>query len=107
MNRKVEKGIATRQHIIAAATRQFAELGYEQTSIETLLGELSISRGALYHHFASKEQLFEAVLEEIEADVAQRTLSARAALAIRPSGCAPAARPFSSSGRTRWCARSC
>ena len=71
MNRKLERGEATRHELIGAATRLFAERGYEDTSIEAVLRETGVSRGALYHHFASKEALFEAVLEQVERDVAQ------------------------------------
>src|SRR5690242_20854208 len=56
----------------------FAERGYEDTSIEAVLREAGVSRGSLYHHFASKEALFEAVAEEVETDVGARTLAAAA-----------------------------
>jgi AcrR family transcriptional regulator len=76
MNRKLERGEATRQELVEAATRLFAERGYEDTSIEAVLGEAGVSRGALYHHFAGKEALFEAVLEEVERGVAQAVVDA-------------------------------
>src|SRR3989442_15169406 len=69
-NRRVEQGRQTRDRLIAAATRLFAENGYEGTSIEAVLQEADVSRGALYHHFANKEALFEAVLEGGEAPLA-------------------------------------
>jgi AcrR family transcriptional regulator len=81
MKQKRDKGLATRQHIVATATRRFAESGFAATSIEALLGELGISRGALYHHFASKEALFAAVLEAVESEVAARTVAAGRGLA--------------------------
>lgn len=74
MNRKLERGEATRQELVEAATRLFAERGYEDTSIDAVLRETGVSRGALYHHFAGKEALFEAVLEAVERDVAQAVL---------------------------------
>jgi AcrR family transcriptional regulator len=75
-NRKVEQGQATRGRLVAVATRLFTERGYEGTPIELVLQEAEVSRGALYHHFASKEALFEAVLESVEADVAGAVQSA-------------------------------
>ena len=72
MNRKAERGQATRERLVAVATRLFSELGYEETSIEQVLHESGVSRGALYHHFGSKEALFEAVLEEVERDIGRR-----------------------------------
>lgn len=80
MNTRSEKGLATRDRIVGAATRLFTAAGYEGTSIEDLLGELQISRGALYHHFNGKEELFEAVLERVEADIAQATKDATAGI---------------------------
>src|ERR1700759_5149828 len=65
-NKNVARGEATRSQLIAIATRMFAERGYEDTSIEAVLREAGVSRGSLYHHFASKEALFEAVAEEVE-----------------------------------------
>jgi len=70
-NRKVEQGEATRGQLLAIAKRLFAQQGYDGTSIETVLREANVSRGALYHHFAGKEALFAAVLEAVEADVAR------------------------------------
>jgi AcrR family transcriptional regulator len=66
MTKRAEQGRATREHIVAVATRLFAEQGYEDTSIEDVLGAAGVSRGALYHHFAGKEALFEAALTQIE-----------------------------------------
>ncbi|HEY7486421.1 MAG TPA: TetR/AcrR family transcriptional regulator [Streptosporangiaceae bacterium] len=71
MNKKVERGRATREQLIAIATRLFAERGYEDTSIEAVLQESGVSRGALYHHFSGKEGLFEAVHEEVGIQVAR------------------------------------
>jgi AcrR family transcriptional regulator len=65
------RGRDTRQAIVAAATKLFAELGFEHVSIEMVLRDAAISRGALYHHFKSKESLFEVVLEALEEDIAR------------------------------------
>lgn len=69
MNRKVERGQATREQLVAIATRLFAERGYEATSIEAVLQESEVSRGALYHHFAGKDALFQAVHESLAARI--------------------------------------
>src|SRR5262245_40031774 len=76
MSKKIEQGQATRRELIAIATRLFVAHGYQGTSIEAVLREAGISRGALYHHFDGKEALFEAVLDQVEADVAQRVARA-------------------------------
>jgi AcrR family transcriptional regulator len=77
-NRNVTRGEATRAQLIAIARRMFAERGYEDTSIEAVLREAGVSRGSLYHHFAGKEALFEAVAEDVETSVGEQTLVATA-----------------------------
>jgi AcrR family transcriptional regulator len=67
---RVERGNATRAQILEAATRLFTELGYEATSIAAVLDATGVSRGAFYHHFPSKEALFETVLESVEEGIA-------------------------------------
>lgn len=76
MSKRIERGQVTRQRLVATAARLFADRGYEATSIEDILEEAGVSRGALYHHFDSKETVLEAVLQEIEAEVAQATVEA-------------------------------
>jgi AcrR family transcriptional regulator len=75
-NRNIARGEATRALLIAIATRLFAEHGYEGTSIEAVLREAGVSRGSLYHHFAGKEALYEAVVEDVETKVGNQTLAA-------------------------------
>jgi AcrR family transcriptional regulator len=77
-NKNVARGEATRSQLIAVARRMFAERGYEDTSIEGVLREAGVSRGSLYHHFASKEALFEAVAEDVETTVGTQTIAATA-----------------------------
>jgi AcrR family transcriptional regulator len=60
--KRAAQGRATRGQLIEVATQLFTEHGYEGTSIEAVLSAAGVSRGALYHHFAGKEALFEAVL---------------------------------------------
>lgn len=76
MNKKAERGRATRDQLVEIATGMFAEHGYEGTSIEAVLRAAEVSRGALYHHFAGKEALFEAVFESVETDVGRRAMEA-------------------------------
>ena len=58
------------------ATELFARHGYDATSIEAVLRASGASRGALYHHFADKRTLFEAVLRHVHADAVQQTIDA-------------------------------
>lgn len=65
MKRNVERGQATRAQLVDVATRLFAAHGYDGTSIQAVLEESGVSRGALYHHFPGKDSLFLAVLAEV------------------------------------------
>ena len=76
MNKNVERGQATRAHLVDVATRLFAERGYDGTSIEAVLADSGVSRGSLYHHFRGKDALFWAVLEGVSDRVGQRLLEA-------------------------------
>jgi AcrR family transcriptional regulator len=67
--KRAAQGRATRGQLIEVATRLFTEHGYEGTSIEAVLSAAGVSRGALYHHFAGKEALFEAVVSAVSAQV--------------------------------------
>jgi AcrR family transcriptional regulator len=91
MNKNVERGQATRAHLIEVATRLFAAHGYDGTSIEAVLAESGVSRGSLYHHFAGKDALFQAVLAQISAEVgrlgAEATRDAPDPVAALRGGC--------------------
>lgn len=91
VNKKAERGRATRDRLVAIAVRLFAEHGYEGTSVETVLAESGVSRGALYHHFPGKDALFAAALDAVEADIAEETTVAGAdapdAVAALRAGC--------------------
>jgi len=80
VNQRVEQGQATRAALIDVATELFATNGYEATAIPAVLDAAGVSRGALYHHFESKEALFEAVLQSVEAEATLKvTRAARGA----------------------------
>jgi AcrR family transcriptional regulator len=81
MNTRADHGRATRDHLVATATTLFADRGYEGTSIEAVLEQAGASRGSLYHHFASKKALFEAVLASVEARIGEDTMAAVAGTA--------------------------
>jgi AcrR family transcriptional regulator len=76
VNQRVEQGQATRAALIDVATGLFATNGYEATAIPAVLDAAGVSRGALYHHFKSKEALFEAVLQAVEAQATLKVIRA-------------------------------
>ncbi len=60
-------GADTRQQLLAAATRQFADRGFYGTSIASIAAELDLTKQALLHHFGSKEKLYGEILGQISA----------------------------------------
>ena len=60
----VAKGIETRQNIIAKTLQLFCVKGYYNTSINDILVATGLTKGGLYGHFASKEDLWYAVYDE-------------------------------------------
>ena len=92
-NKNVERGRATREQIVAVATRLFAARGYEGTSIDAVLQGAAVSRGSLYHHFAGKDALFEAVLADVEARVGDQVLAAAESAAVQSAAAGGAMDP--------------
>ena len=76
VDKRLERGRSTRDQLLTAATTLFTERGYDDTSIEIILEAADVSRGALYHHFSSKEAIFDSVLDHVEADIATKVAAA-------------------------------
>jgi AcrR family transcriptional regulator len=69
---QAERSEATRGALIAAARRLFAERPYSEVGTEEIVRAAGVTRGALYHHFEDKRDLFRAVFEEVERGLAER-----------------------------------
>ena len=69
---QADRSAATRDALVAAARRLFAEQGFAEVATDTIVAAAGVTRGALYHQFADKTALFDAVLEAVEADIARR-----------------------------------
>jgi len=54
----------TRRRLLDAAVRTFARLGYDRASMDEIASEAGLTKGALYWHFASKIELFKAIMAE-------------------------------------------
>jgi TetR/AcrR family transcriptional regulator, transcriptional repressor for nem operon len=55
----------TRERLLQAAFREVYRSGYQSAGLDTILAQAGVTKGALYHHFGSKEALGHAVVEEI------------------------------------------
>ena len=56
---------STRQRLIAAASRQFAQRPYSMVSLDDILTEAELTKGAMYFHFASKQALAAAIIDDL------------------------------------------
>ena len=62
---------ATRRRLVGAARGLFGARGYAEVGTEEIVRAAGVTRGALYHQFRDKADLFAAVAEEIEAEIAE------------------------------------
>ncbi len=71
-----ERTAQTRAALITAARRLFGAEGFAEVGAERIAREAGMTRGALYHQFADKADLFAAVLDQVEAEIALRVAGA-------------------------------
>jgi len=69
------RGDATRAALVAAARALFTERGYAAVGTEEVVRRAGVTRGALYHHFRDKRDLFRAVFEQTEAEIMQTIIA--------------------------------
>jgi AcrR family transcriptional regulator len=75
-SRKTEQAEATQAALIAAARALFAARGYADVPTEEIVQRAGVTRGALYHHFRDKRDLFRAVVEQLEQETVEKIASA-------------------------------
>jgi AcrR family transcriptional regulator len=74
--RKAEQAEATRSALLKVARGLFAERGFADVSTEEIVQRAGVTRGALYHHFRDKRDLFRTVFERVEEEVAEKIAGA-------------------------------
>ncbi len=72
-NLKANHAETTRAQLVKQARKLFAKKGYSHVAMEEIVERAGMTRGALYHHFkAGKQELFLAVFETLEAELAEK-----------------------------------
>src|ERR1700759_3309319 len=74
--RRAEQAEGTRAALIDAGRALFAERGFADVGTEEIVRAAGVTRGALYHQFADKTELFAAVFEAVETDTSERIQAA-------------------------------
>src|SRR5580704_19252235 len=72
--RRAEHASDSRGALVASARRLFAAQGFDGTGTEQIVADARVTRGALYHHFRDKADLFRAVMAEAAGSIAQRLI---------------------------------
>jgi AcrR family transcriptional regulator len=79
--RQAERLEATRTAIVSAASDLFGRQGYTQATVDKIAAAAGVAKGAVYHHFSTKERLFETVFEATTASLAAHVAASVAAAA--------------------------
>lgn len=66
----------TRDRLLAAGRKAFAEKGFSDASMDDLTAEVGLTRGALYHHFGDKKGLLAAVVAQLDGEMAASAMQA-------------------------------
>jgi AcrR family transcriptional regulator len=69
MAKQAERRAATTEAILKAGRRLFGERGFAATTIDDIANAAQVAKGAVYHHFATKEAVFEAVFDSVSRDL--------------------------------------
>jgi AcrR family transcriptional regulator len=75
-NKKVEQSEVTRGVLLRVARELFTDKGYAATATEDIVQRAGVTRGALYHHFRDKAELFQAVFEDVERELVETVRAA-------------------------------
>jgi len=69
MAKQAERRAATTEAILKAGRRLFGEQGFAATTMDDIAEAARVAKGAVYHHFATKETVFEAVFDQVSRDL--------------------------------------
>lgn len=101
----LERSEATQKSLVAAARALFVEKGFATTSTPQIVAAANVSRGALYHHYGNKQDLFEAVLikeaEDVASAIEHEPASDGDPLSLLVAGARAYVREMGNNGRSR------
>jgi len=86
MAKQAERRAATTEAILKAGRRLFGERGFAATTIDDIADAAQVAKGAVYHHFATKEAVFDSVSRDLVAEVERATRSEPDVLAAMVAG---------------------
>jgi AcrR family transcriptional regulator len=84
MVRQIERSSSTINAILVAARKLFATSGFDATSIDDIGAKAEVAKGAVYHHFVSKEAIFTRVLEDVQSEIASGPIPAAVLKIVNP-----------------------
>lgn len=91
---QAQRRASTRRALLDAARSLFAEKGYHGTAAEEIVGRAGLTRGALYHHFEDKKDLFRVVVDEMESEIDEEIEAAERAESDLPEAVLAGYRAF-------------
>jgi AcrR family transcriptional regulator len=91
---QAERRASTRRALLDAARSLFAEKGYHGAAAEEIVGRAGLTRGALYHHFEDKKDLFRVVVDEMEGEIDEEIEAAERAQSGLPEAVMAGYRAF-------------
>jgi AcrR family transcriptional regulator len=75
---RMAQGVETQRALRRQARKLFAQKGYSGANTNELVERARVTKGALYHHFANKKELYQAVVEDMEQELVERLEAAGA-----------------------------
>jgi AcrR family transcriptional regulator len=91
---QAQRRASTRRALLDAARSLFAEKGYHGAAAEEIVGRAGLTRGALYHHFEDKRDLFRVVVDEMEGEIDEEIEAAERAQSGLPEAVMAGYRAF-------------
>jgi AcrR family transcriptional regulator len=81
-----DRALATRAALVDAARSLFGDQGYADTSVQAIVEDAAVTKGAFYHHFEHKQELFLHVFEEVQHEIGRRAFVVHVEHEHDPSG---------------------